>query len=146
MFREDRRAAQAVRQSVSVTTTASPTTLATVTATASSLLEPADGCSFAPNCVPTTTAPSDSLAAATAPQLPEPAFASLAGPRRSPGPGDTVPRRFPGEKGILRPNMIPFMIVIFSLIEVIQPHVHGVTDNDQYSLREVMQQPTGDRG
>jgi hypothetical protein len=73
-------AAQAVRRSVLATTTALPTTLATVTATAFILLEPADECSFAPNCVPTTTSPSDTLATATAPQLPEVAVASLDGP------------------------------------------------------------------
>ena len=106
---EERRAAQAVRRAVAATTTASPATLATTTATATSLWEPAGESSDTPHHAPTTTAPSGTIAAAHAPQLLEPTVASLAGPRCSPGLDDPVPRKFPGKKGILCPNMIPFM-------------------------------------
>ncbi len=34
-----------------------------------------------------------------------------------------VPAKFPGKKGVLRANMIPFMIVIFCLMQQIRPHV-----------------------
>jgi hypothetical protein len=85
-----------------------------------------------PHCAPTTTAPFATLAAATAPQLPEPAVASLDGPRREPGPDDLVPRKFPGKKGIMHPNMIPFLSAIFSLMDRIQPHVKG--DNEKSEI------------
>ena len=111
---EERCAAQEVRRAVAATTTASSATLATATATASSLLKHAGASLFAPHCAPTTTALSATLAAATIPHLPGPAGTSLAGPRPSPGPDDSVPRKFPGERGILGPNMIPFVPVIFS--------------------------------
>ena len=62
-------------------------------------------------------APSAAVAAATtaAPRLPA--------VRRAAQPDDPVPGKFPGEKGIMRPNMIPFMLVIFSLMDTIRPHV-----------------------
>jgi hypothetical protein len=34
-----------------------------------------------------------------------------------------APAKFPGEKGVLRANMTPFMIVIFHLMQQIRPHV-----------------------
>ena len=34
-----------------------------------------------------------------------------------------VPAKFPGEKGVLRANMTPFMIVIFCLMQQIRLHV-----------------------
>jgi hypothetical protein len=34
-----------------------------------------------------------------------------------------VPAKFPGKKGVLRANMIPFMIIIFCLMQQIRPHV-----------------------
>ena len=82
---EERRAAQAVRWAVAATTTALPATLAADTATASRLREHA-GASADVLIMPNHPAPSDTIAAAHAPQLLEPAVASLAGPRRSPWP------------------------------------------------------------
>jgi hypothetical protein len=93
--------------------------------TTSSLPELAGALLFDPHCAPTTTALFATLAAATAPQLLEPAVASLAGPRCSPGPGHLVPRKFPGKKGIMCPTMIPFVSAIFSLMDRIQTHVKG---------------------
>jgi hypothetical protein len=34
-----------------------------------------------------------------------------------------VPAKFLGEKGVLRANMTPFMIVIFRLMQQIRPHI-----------------------
>ncbi len=34
-----------------------------------------------------------------------------------------VPAKFPGKKGVLRANMIPFMIVIFRLMQQIRLHI-----------------------
>jgi hypothetical protein len=42
---------------------------------------------------------------------------------RAAQPDDLVPRKFPGKKGIMHPNMIPFVLVIFSLMDTICPHV-----------------------
>jgi hypothetical protein len=42
---------------------------------------------------------------------------------RAAQPDDPVPRKFPGKKGIMRPNITPFVIVIFSLMDMICPHV-----------------------
>jgi hypothetical protein len=72
-------------------------------------------------------APSAAVAAATtaAPRLPA--------VRRAAQPDDPVPGKFPGEKGIMRPNMIPFVLVIFSLVDTIGPHggVGEEWDDDQ---------------
>jgi hypothetical protein len=38
-------------------------------------------------------------------------------------PDDQVPKKIPREKGIMRPNMNPFLLVIFSLMDMVQPHV-----------------------
>jgi hypothetical protein len=62
-------------------------------------------------------APSATVAAATT------AAPCLPAVHRAAQPDDPVPRKFPGEKGIMRPNMIPFMLVIFSLMDTIRPHV-----------------------
>jgi hypothetical protein len=65
-------------------------------------------------------APSATVAAAAtaAPRLPA-AGTSLATPHCAAQPVDPVPRRFPVKKGIMHPNMIPFVLVIFSLIDTI---------------------------
>ncbi len=34
-----------------------------------------------------------------------------------------VPNKFPGERGVMRANMIPFLLVIFRLMEQTCPHV-----------------------
>jgi hypothetical protein len=62
-------------------------------------------------------APSATVAAATtaAPCLPAVRCAAQ--------PDDPVPRKSPGKKEIMRPNMIPFVLVIFSLMDTIGPHV-----------------------
>jgi hypothetical protein len=62
-------------------------------------------------------APSATVAAATtaAPHLPEVCRAAQL--------DDPVPRKFSGKKGIMRPNMIPFVLVIFSLMDTIRPHI-----------------------
>jgi hypothetical protein len=44
-------------------------------------------------------------------------------PCRTAQPDDQVPKKFPGEKGIMRPNMAPFLLVIFSLMDTVRPHV-----------------------
>jgi hypothetical protein len=44
-------------------------------------------------------------------------------PRRTAQHNDQVPKKFPGEKGIMRPNMAPFLLVIFSLMDTVRPHV-----------------------
>ncbi len=66
------------------------------------------------------TAPSATVAAATtaAPCLPA-AGTSLAMPHCAAQPDDLVPRKFPGGKGIMCPNMIPFLLVIYSLMDTI---------------------------
>ena len=43
-----------------------------------------------------------------------------------------VARKFPGEKGIMCPNMIPFVSAIFSLMDRIQPHVKS--DNEESAI------------
>jgi hypothetical protein len=43
-----------------------------------------------------------------------------------------VPRKFPGEKGIMCPNMIPFVSAIFSHMDRIQPHVNA--DNEESEI------------
>ena len=43
-----------------------------------------------------------------------------------------VPRKFPGEKGIMCPNMIPFVFAIFPLMDRFQPHVKG--DNEESKI------------
>ncbi len=62
-------------------------------------------------------APSATVAAATtaAPRLPA--------VHRAAQPDDPLPRKFPGEKGIMRPSMIAFVLVIFSLMDTIRPHI-----------------------
>jgi hypothetical protein len=61
--------------------------------------------------------PSATVAAATtaAPRLPAVCHAAQS--------DDPVPRKFPGKKGIMHPDMIPFMLVIFSLMDTICSHV-----------------------
>ena len=44
-------------------------------------------------------------------------------PRRTAQHNDQVPKKVPGEKGIMRPNMAPFLLVIFSLMDTVRPHV-----------------------
>jgi len=128
---EERCAAQAVRRAVAATTTASPATLATATATAISLWEPAGASLDAPHHAPTTTAPSDTIAVAYTPQLLEPTVASLARPRCSPGPGDLVPRKFPGKR-----THDPLVSAIFSLMDRIQPHVEGNNEESKIDNNE----------
>ena len=91
---EDRRAAQAERRAANNVMAAASTAAALVAAERS-----AD--------VATVTA--------AAPRLPP--------PRRTAQLDDQVPKKFPGEKGIMRPNMVPFLLVIFSLMDTIRPHV-----------------------
>jgi hypothetical protein len=81
---EDRRAAQAERRAANNVMAAASTAAALVAAERS-----AD--------VATVTA--------AAPRLPP--------PRRTAQLDDQVPKKFPGEKGIMRPNMVPFLLVIF---------------------------------
>ena len=47
-----------------------------------------------------------------------------------------MPRKFPDEKGILRPNMIPFMCDMFSLVDRIQPHVEGNNEESKIDNNE----------
>jgi len=44
-------------------------------------------------------------------------------PCRMAQPDAQVPKKIPEEKGIMRPNMAPFLLVIFSLMDTVQPHV-----------------------
>jgi hypothetical protein len=62
------------------------------------------------------------MATTAAPCLPA-VGTSLAAPRCAAQPDDPVPRKFPSKKRIMHPNMIPFVLVIFSLMDMIQPHV-----------------------
>jgi hypothetical protein len=72
-----------------------------------------------------TAAPSAAVATVTAAAPRVLAFGtSLAPPRRRTAqPKDQVLKKFPGEKGIMRPNMAPFLLVIFSLMDTVRPHV-----------------------
>jgi hypothetical protein len=50
-------------------------------------------------------------------------------------PDDPVPRKFPGKKGIIRPNRIPFVLIIFSLVYTIRPHVEVGSRNSRATAK-----------
>jgi hypothetical protein len=75
-------------------------------------------------------APSATVAVATtaAPHLPAVRCAAQ--------PDDLVPRKFPGEKGIMCPNMIPFVLVIFSIMDTIRPHIEVGNRNSRATAKQ----------
>ena len=56
-------------------------------------------------------------------------------PRCTAQPDDQVPKTFPGEKRIMRPNMAPFLLVIFSLMDTVRPHVEVGHRNSRATLK-----------
>ncbi len=50
-------------------------------------------------------------------------------------PDDQVPKKIPGEKGIMHPNMAPFLLVIFSLMDTVRPHVKVGHRNSRVTLK-----------
>ena len=142
---EVRRAAQAERRAANNVTAAPASTVAAAAERASSaspplfalpppadLLTPTAGRTFDLLGLPMGAAalsaadPSANVATVTAAAPPRvQAFGTSVAPppRRTAQHNDQVPKKFPGEKGIMRPNMAPFLLVIFSLMDTVRPHV-----------------------
>jgi hypothetical protein len=54
---------------------------------------------------------------------------------RTAQPDDPVPRKFPGKKGIMHPNMIPFVLIIFLLVDTICPHIEVGSRNSRATTK-----------